>query len=139
MKIWHGKEYNERGERQLAEYLEYYHIDKGYMLPHAVDDRCTCMGGFWTGTIDHACSAWVAKMMFDYCEYTGDKEYLRNEVYDFMTGVLAVYDAMTEYDAEAQMEALGHNFFVFLNANTGLVSVLYKRNDNNLGMIEITY
>ncbi len=32
MKIWHGKEYNERGERQLAEYLEYYHIDKGYML-----------------------------------------------------------------------------------------------------------
>lgn len=48
-------------------------------------------------------------------------------------------EPMTEYDAEAQMEALGHNFFVFLNANTGLVSVLYKRNDNNLGMIEITY
>lgn len=78
-------------------------IDKGYMLPHAVDDRCTCMGGFWTGTIDHACSAWVAKMMFDYCEYTGDKEYLRNEVYDFMTGVLAVYDAMAEYDAEGKL------------------------------------
>ena len=32
MKIWHGKEYNERGEHQLAEYLDYYHIDKGYML-----------------------------------------------------------------------------------------------------------
>ncbi|MBE6842643.1 MAG: 9-O-acetyl-N-acetylneuraminate esterase [Ruminococcus sp.] len=32
MKIWHGKEYNERGERQLAEYLDYYHINKGYML-----------------------------------------------------------------------------------------------------------
>ena len=42
-------------------------------------------------------------------------------------------------DAEAQMEALGHSFFVFLNAETGLVSVLYKRNDNHLGMIEITY
>ena len=32
MKIWHGKEYNERGEKQLAEYLDYYHISKGYML-----------------------------------------------------------------------------------------------------------
>lgn len=32
LKIWHGKEYHERGEKQLAEYLDYYHIDKGYML-----------------------------------------------------------------------------------------------------------
>ena len=32
MKIWHGKEYNERGEKQLAEYLDYYHISKGYLL-----------------------------------------------------------------------------------------------------------
>ncbi len=48
-------------------------------------------------------------------------------------------DPMTERDAEAQMEALGHTFYVFLNAKTGLVSILYKRNDNNLGMIEIHY
>ena len=32
LKIWHGNEYNERGEAQLADYLEYYHKDKGYML-----------------------------------------------------------------------------------------------------------
>ena len=25
LKIWHGNEYNERGERQLAEYLDYFH------------------------------------------------------------------------------------------------------------------
>lgn len=31
-KIWHGNEYNSRGEKQLLEYLEYYHLDKGYML-----------------------------------------------------------------------------------------------------------
>ena len=37
------------------------------------------------------------------------------------------------------MEALGHNFFIFLNAETGLVSVLYKRNDQDLGLIDITY
>lgn len=32
LKIWHGKEYNQRGERQLTEYLDYFHKDKGYML-----------------------------------------------------------------------------------------------------------
>ena len=32
MKIWHGNAYNERGEKQLSDYLEYYHVDKGYML-----------------------------------------------------------------------------------------------------------
>ena len=32
LKIWRGDEYNERGERQLAEYLEYYHKNKGYLL-----------------------------------------------------------------------------------------------------------
>lgn len=32
MKIWRGAEYNERGEQQLADYLDYYHIDKGYLL-----------------------------------------------------------------------------------------------------------
>ncbi|MDE6363966.1 MAG: ATP-binding protein [Lachnospiraceae bacterium] len=32
LKIWHGNEYNERGEKQLAGYLDYYHKDKGYLL-----------------------------------------------------------------------------------------------------------
>ena len=32
MKIWRGNSYNERGEAQLAEYLDYYHITKGYLL-----------------------------------------------------------------------------------------------------------
>ena len=32
LKIWHGSEYNERGEKQLADYLNYYHQDKGYLL-----------------------------------------------------------------------------------------------------------
>lgn len=31
-KIWHGEEYNRRGEAQLAEYLDYYHKEKGYLL-----------------------------------------------------------------------------------------------------------
>lgn len=32
MKIWRGNEYNERGEKQLIGYLDYFHQKKGYML-----------------------------------------------------------------------------------------------------------
>jgi hypothetical protein len=32
MKIWRGNSYNERGEQQLAEYLDFYNITKGYLL-----------------------------------------------------------------------------------------------------------
>lgn len=32
MKIWHGEEYNRRGEKQLLGYLEDYHLDTGYLL-----------------------------------------------------------------------------------------------------------
>lgn len=32
MKIWHGEEYNRRGELQLADYLDDYGLDKGYLL-----------------------------------------------------------------------------------------------------------
>ena len=32
LKIWHGNEYNERGEEQLLDYLDYYRIGEGYML-----------------------------------------------------------------------------------------------------------
>lgn len=32
LKVWRGNAYNERGEKQLADYLDYYHLKKGYML-----------------------------------------------------------------------------------------------------------
>lgn len=32
MKIWRGNAYKERGERQLSDYLDYFHLKKGYML-----------------------------------------------------------------------------------------------------------
>ena len=32
LKVWRGNAYNERGERQLAGYLDYFGLKKGYML-----------------------------------------------------------------------------------------------------------
>ena len=46
-------------------------------------------------------------------------------------------DPISVEDAEAYMEAVGHNFYVFLNGETGEINVLYKRNDGNLGLIEV--
>ena len=39
-------------------------------------------------------------------------------------------------DACIQMELLGHNFFMFLNADTNEVNVVYKRKSNSYGLIE---
>lgn len=32
LKIWRGNSYNEKGERQISEYLDYFGLDTGYML-----------------------------------------------------------------------------------------------------------
>ena len=39
-------------------------------------------------------------------------------------------------DACMQMDLLGHNFFVFSNAETEEVNVVYKRKDGSFGLIE---
>ncbi|TCK87951.1 putative sigma-54 modulation protein [Natranaerovirga hydrolytica] len=43
---------------------------------------------------------------------------------------------MDEEEACFQMELLGHDFFVFRNSETNEVNVVYKRKDNNYGLIE---
>ena len=43
---------------------------------------------------------------------------------------------MSVDEAVLQMDLLGHSFFVFTNADTNDINVLYKRNDGNLGLIE---
>jgi putative sigma-54 modulation protein len=43
---------------------------------------------------------------------------------------------MFEEDAITQMEELGHAFFVFLNAETDAVAVLYRRRNGTYGLIE---
>jgi putative sigma-54 modulation protein len=46
------------------------------------------------------------------------------------------YKPMPVDEAVLQMNLLGHNFFVFANAETDLVNVVYKRKDGNYGLIE---
>jgi len=43
---------------------------------------------------------------------------------------------MTVTEAANKMELLGHNFFLFLNADTEELNLLYHRQDGNYGLIE---
>jgi putative sigma-54 modulation protein len=43
---------------------------------------------------------------------------------------------MSPEEAALQMELLDHAFFVFTNADTGEINVVYRRRDGNYGLIE---
>ncbi len=43
---------------------------------------------------------------------------------------------MTVSEAMEEMELLGHSFYVFLEAKTNTVQVVYMRNDGDVGLIE---
>ncbi|MEG0898286.1 MAG: ribosome-associated translation inhibitor RaiA [Oscillospiraceae bacterium] len=45
---------------------------------------------------------------------------------------------MTPEEAVLRMNLVDHQFFIFTNANTGEVSLVYHRNDGNYGLIEPT-
>jgi putative sigma-54 modulation protein len=45
-------------------------------------------------------------------------------------------EPMFEEDAVVAMEELGHDFYVFVNAETERVAVLYRRKDGHYGLIE---
>ena len=44
--------------------------------------------------------------------------------------------SMTPEEATLQMNLLGHDFFVFKNADTGLINVVYRRKNGGYGLIE---
>lgn len=45
-------------------------------------------------------------------------------------------EPMSLEEAIEQMERLGHNFFLFFDADAGEVRLLYRRNDGDYGLIE---
>ena len=68
------------------------------------------------------------------------KEFLEKEADDQEVNIIRTkkFDIKPMYpeDACIQMELLGHNFFVFFNAETEQVNVVYKRKGNTYGLIE---
>lgn len=48
-------------------------------------------------------------------------------------------DPIAVEDAIQNLELTDHDFYVFLNAETGKVNVVYRRHDNDYGHIELDY
>jgi putative sigma-54 modulation protein len=43
---------------------------------------------------------------------------------------------MSAEEASLQLELVGHDFFVFVSAETGEINVVYRRRDGDYGLIE---
>jgi len=80
---------------------QFFGREGAVMLPHAVDDRCQVVGTFWTGTIDHACTAWMAQLAWQHYRYTMDPQILRETAYPLLVGAFEGYWAMLEKGTDA--------------------------------------
>ncbi|HHT97966.1 MAG TPA: ribosome-associated translation inhibitor RaiA [Clostridiales bacterium] len=81
----------------------------------------------------HASINFNKQFMDDYSQEVDEDEIIIKRTKKF---------AIKPMDAEeacVQMELLGHNFFVFRNASTDEVNVVYKRKGDSYGLIEPEY
>lgn len=70
----------------------------------------------------------VALDTVDHAETEEDLELVRNKRFDLKP--------MDSEEAILQMNMLGHNFFVYTNADTNTTNVVYRRKDGRYGLIE---
>ncbi len=75
---------------------QFFGREGALMLPHAVDDRCRVVGTFWAGTIDHACTAWMAQMAWQHYRYGMDPQVLQEVAWPLLVGAFEGYWAMLE-------------------------------------------
>lgn len=68
-----------------------------------------------------------------------EKDYVDEEEIQIVRSKKFDIKPMYPEDACIQMELTGHNFFVFVNAETDQVNVVYKRKGNTYGLIEPEY
>ena len=68
-----------------------------------------------------------------------EKDYMDDEEVQILRSKKFDIKPMYPEDACVQMELLGHNFFVFCNAETDQVNVVYKRKGNTYGLLEPEY
>ena len=68
-----------------------------------------------------------------------EKDYMEDEEVRIVRTKKFDIKPMYAEDACIQMELTGHNFFVFCNAETDQVNVVYKRKGNTYGLIEPEY
>lgn len=66
----------------------------------------------------------------------GDEASVANDAPEIVRTKRFILKPMSVDEAVLQMELLGHDFFVFNNAETNQINVLYKRRDGRYGILE---
>ena len=73
----------------------------------------------------------------DYLDYDDSEDFEEEETVEIVRRKAFILYPMDELEALEQMKLLGHeNFFIFYNANTSKVNVLYKRRNETYGLID---
>jgi len=72
--------------------------------------------------------AWAAALEGEQAESVPDSRLVRSKRF--------LLKPMNPEEAAAEMDLLGHDFYVFRNAETEQVNVLYRRRDGHYGLIE---
>ena len=130
---YHNKENKEDQIKLLEKFLELSSKTNKPVIIHnreATGDLINTLKKYKTKLVDKKQSA-----AFFNQEYI-DKDY--DDPEDVVIARAKKFSPKPMYpeDACVQMELLGHNFFVFVNAETDLVNVVYKRKGNTYGIIE---
>jgi hypothetical protein len=74
----------------------FFQREGALIMPHAVDDRCQVVGSFWTGTIDHGCTAWMAQLAWLHYRYSPNDTLLAEVAWPLLEGAFEGYWAMLE-------------------------------------------
>ena len=64
-------------------------------------------------------------------------EYIGNQVEDIVKRKKVFLKPIDEEEAITQMELLDHNFYLYKNVDNNQICLVYKRNDNKYGIIEV--
>jgi putative sigma-54 modulation protein len=72
----------------------------------------------------------LARGKFNQVEQSDTRKIVKTKRFDVET--------MSVEEAIAQMEDLKHNFFIFFDQETDEVRLVYRRNDGNYGLIEVS-
>lgn len=78
----------------------------------------------------------LKKKLTDSIRYDESEEEFEQEDLKIVKSKKFAIKPMSSEEAALQMDLLGHMFFVFLNADTDTVNVIYKRKDGQYGLIE---
>ena len=74
-------------------------------------------------------------LFLDYCIVGGMPEVVK----DFVKKKTFELEPISVEDAKVFLDTIDNNFYIFLNRETNKVNVLYRRLDNNFGLIEVLY